>query len=75
MTLVDFLRNQTNVMELCVIRDSGWIVATCWIDHEDLFCIPSHLKDKRVKRDVWDYLLIVNKNNAEMKIPCHYIDV
>lgn len=75
MRLIDFLRDKTNVKELCVIRDSGWIVASCWIDYEDLFYIPSNLVDKVVKKDEWGYLPIVNENNAEIKIPCHYIDV
>lgn len=75
MKLIEFLRNKTNVKELCVIRDSGWIVASCWIDYEDLFYIPSKLVDKVVKKDEWGYLSIVNENNAEIKIPCHYVDV
>ena len=75
MKLIDFLRNKTNVKELCVIRDSGWIVASCWIDYEDLFYIPSRLVDKVVREDEWGYLPIVNENNAEIKIPCHYVDV
>lgn len=75
MRLIDFLRNKTNVKELCVIRDSGWIVASCWIDYEDLFYIPSRLVDKVVEKDEWGYLPIVNENNAEIKIPCHYVDV
>lgn len=75
MKLIDFLRNKTNVKELCVIRDSGWIVASCWIDYEDLFYIPSRLVNKVVKKDEWGYLPIVNENNAEIKIPCHYVDV
>ena len=75
MKLIDFLRNKTNVKELCVIRDSGWIVASCWIDYEDLFYIPSRLVDKVVKKDEWGYIPIVNENNAEIKIPCHYVDV
>lgn len=75
MTLVDFLRTKTQVMELCVIRDGGWRVAACWIDHEDLFYIPSHLRNKIVKNEEWGYLPIVNENNAEMMIRCHYIDV
>ena len=75
MTLKDFLRNKTNAMELCVIRYDGWIVASCWIDYEDLFTIPNNFADKPVKMDEWDYITIVNKNNAEIKIPCHYVDV
>ena len=75
MKLREFLLKKTNVKELCVIRDSGYIVAICWIDYEDLFYIPHKLADKVVKNDEWDYLSIVNENNAEIKIPCHYIDV
>ena len=75
MKLREFLLKKTNVKELCVIRDSGYIVASCWIDYEDLFHIPYKLADKVVKNDEWGYLSIVNENNAEIKIPCHYVDV
>lgn len=77
MTLREFLRTKTNVKELCVIRESGWIVASFWIDYEDLFCgyLDNKLGDKKVKLDSWDYLPIVNGNNAEIQIPCHYIEV
>ena len=75
MKLREFLLKKTNVKELCVIRDSGWIVATCWIDYEDLFAIPNRLANNIVKKDEWGYLSVVNENNAEIKIPCHYVDV
>ena len=39
MKLIDFLLKKTNALELCVIREGGWTVATCWIDYEDLFSI------------------------------------
>lgn len=75
MKLIEFLLKKTNARELCVIRNSGWIVASCWIDYEDLFYVPDDLANKIVKKDEWDYLSIVNENNAEIKIPCHYVDV
>lgn len=75
MKLREFLLKKTNAKELCVIRDSGWIVASCWIDYEDLFYVPHKLADNVVKNDEWGYLSIVNENNAEIKIPCHYVDV
>lgn len=75
MTLREFLRKKTNALELCAIREDGWITATCWIDHEDLFHIPPKLADREVKRDKWEDLTIVNENNASIKIPCHFIDV
>ena len=75
MTLREFLRKKTNVRELCIIRESGWIVTSCWIDYEDLFAVPQQLLQKTIKKDEWGYITIVNENNAEIKIPCHYIDV
>lgn len=75
MTLREFLLEKTNAKELCVIRDDGWIVASCWVDYEDLFAIPNKLADNTVKKDEWGYLPIVNENNAEIKVPCHYVDV
>jgi hypothetical protein len=75
MKLSEFLLHKTKVAELCVIRDSCWIVATCWIDEEDLFRIPRDLADREVKGNKWGYLPIVNENGAEIKVPCHYIDI
>jgi hypothetical protein len=77
MTLREFLRTKTNARELCVIRESGWIVAAFWIDCEDLFCgyLDHKLGERKVKSDCWDDLPIVNENNACIKVPCHYIDV
>lgn len=75
MTLRDFLLKKTNPRELCVVRESGWIIASCWIDYEDLFAIPERLADNLVKNDEWGYLCIVDEHNSEIKIPCHYIDV
>lgn len=75
MKLYDFLRRETNVYELCVICEDGYEVVTCWIDHEDLFIIPSRLANREVRRDYWDVLPIVTENNNKMYIPCHSIDV
>lgn len=77
MTLIEFLRTKTSARELCVICESGWTVATFWIDYEDLFCryVDYKLGERKVRRDYWDYLEIVNENNACIKIPCHYIEV
>lgn len=75
MILRDFLHKKTNAKELCIIREDGWIIVSCWIDYEDLFVIPQNLSQKAVKKDEWGYIGIVNENNAEIKIPCHYIDV
>lgn len=74
-TLRDFLRKKTQVFELCAITDGGWIVATCYIGHEDLFQIPSKLANKKVKSDEWSFINIVDKNGQTIQIPCHYVNV
>lgn len=75
MKLCDFLRHETNVHELCAICEDGYEVATCWIDHEDLFIIPPRLANREIQRNYWDVLPIVTENNNKIYVPCHYIDV
>lgn len=74
-TLREFLLRKTQALELCAITDGGWVVATCYIDHEDLFHIPPKLADKEVKSDEWNGINIVDKNGKAMQIPCHYVNV
>ena len=71
----NFLLHKTKVGELCVIRDSCWIVATCWIDAEDLFVIPPRYADREVKSDSWGLLTVVDEIGTKNKVPCHFIDV
>ena len=77
MKLYEFLQIKTQVNELCVIRDCGWIVATFWIDDEDLFCryIHKELKYAEVKSDSWGLLSTINAIGNPWRIPCHYVDV
>ena len=77
MTLSEFLLKKTQSLELCVIRDGGWIVASCYIDPEDLFHsrLKHELRDMEVKGDVWGAINITLKRGDVIQIPCHYIDV
>lgn len=77
MKLGDFLLHKTNAGELCVITEAGWLVATFWIDHEDLFCrnMPTEMANKKIIHEYWGDLTIVNENNNPVKIPCHFIDL
>lgn len=76
-SLSEFLKHKTEVKELCVIREDGWIVATFWIDYEDLFMryIDNKIGSKPVKKDEWGWLPIVNEDNGNMEVRCHYIDI
>ena len=75
MTLIDFLLHETQALELCAICEGGWVVATVWVDHEDLFASNVHpkLRERYVDCDKWDTLLTVNSKGEKVTVPCHYI--
>lgn len=75
MTVRDFCLYNTQVEELCVIRDSGYIIQQVWIDCEDLFAIHPNYTNKEVKNNCWGELEIITQHGDKIKIPCHYIDV
>lgn len=77
MPLSEFLLKKTNARELCVICVNGWINATFFIDHEDLFVryLSPKLAQMRVKKDYWDTLSIVDAQNKPVEIPCHFVEV
>lgn len=75
MTVREFLLKSTDVKELCVIRDSGYIVMTAWIDYEDLFAIDNHVGSKIVWSDTWGTIPIRNHDGTTVYVDCHYIDV
>lgn len=74
MTVGEFLLRHTKVKELCVIRESGYITATAWIDCEDLFMVHPKIKEKEVKANEWWRLPIITEHGDEIEIPCHVID-
>lgn len=74
MTVREFCLKKTQVGELCVFRECGWIIGSTWIDHEDLFTMSDYIKDKEVKSDEWGTLTITTEHGDEINVPCHYID-
>lgn len=75
MTVREFCLNKTQAHELVVIRDAGWIVASVWIDYEDIFLIPERVKEKEIRQDSWGTLSIATKHGDKIEVPCHYLDV
>lgn len=73
--LRDFLLYGTVCYELCVIRCDGWVVATAWIDDEDLFKVPTEYLDHIVVDDAWGTLVAVKEDGVKQYINCHYIDI
>lgn len=71
-TLNAFLREYTEVHDLCFIRESGWVVASVWIDSEDLFIIHPDLASSTVLSYEYGTIPI---NGSEARLPCTYIDI
>lgn len=74
-TCKEFLLHKTNALQLCVIRDSGWIVETVWIDHEDIFRVSEKTRNQIVKGSEYGELTIRDKTGKQINVPCLYIDV
>lgn len=74
MTVKDFCMKQTQVKELVVIRDCGWIVATAWIDYEDIFRLPKKTSRLEVISDEWGTIDVVTEHGDTISIPCHYVN-
>jgi len=75
MTVYEFCRNKTQIHQLCVIRDSGWIVETVWIDSEDIFRISDNSKKAEVKNTGFGVLPIMTEHGDRIYVPCLYIDI
>ena len=75
MLVKEFLLHHTQIGELCVIRDAGWVCSCAYIDHEDLFVIPEHLAEQEVKIDSWGRLNVTDAHGIHSAVPCHYIDI
>ena len=77
--LTDFLMKRTKALELCAIRNEGYVIFTCWIDHEDIWLIPEKYSSNVVISDEFGELPIVkvleNGDTRTIRVPCHYIDI
>ena len=74
MTDYEFCRNKTQAHQLCVIRDSGGIVETVWIDYEDIFRLSDESKKAEVKNTEFGELSIMTEHGDRVHVPCLYID-
>ena len=83
MKLYEYLRTQTSALELCTITEGGWIVATAWIDHEDLFShhLPRSLADKEVVSTGFKTLTIRDEEHSTrdreviVRVPVRTVEV
>ena len=77
MPLCEFLLHHTKARSLCVITIGGWINATFFIDHEDLFARYLHpdLQRATVKSHRWETLPVVDATGKSSDIPAYFIEV
>ena len=75
--LREFLLHHAQSRELCVITIGGWINATVFVDHEDLFTryLDKELAARTVKSHKWDYLHIVDAAGNPVVAAAHFIEV
>lgn len=74
-TVWEFCFKKTDIHELIVIREDGWIRHTVWIDSEDIFVIHPDYANRRVKSDSWGTLVTRDKDGNRVEVSCHYLDI
>lgn len=74
-TLQEFCLRRTRVGELVVVRDAGYVIASAYIDAEDLFFLPPSLSACQVSSDKWGELRVATEHGDEVGVPCHYVDI
>ena len=74
MTIGEFCLKKTQVGELCVFRDCGYVVGATYIDHEDLFSMNEKIHNTEMKFDEWGTLTVTTEHGDKAGVPCHYID-
>ena len=78
MIVEEYLLKKTEARTLVMIRDSGWVIASAWIDYEDLFAhsLKPELLGKRVKNAEWGTMdLFAGKPNCIQTVKVLFIDV
>ena len=70
-----FLRDETNIGELCVVRLGGYVVRVAYIDSEGLFEANPSFDDHQVTGDSWGTMPVTDRFGNESRAPCHYVDL
>lgn len=74
MTVKEFCLRHTQVGELVVFRESGYIVGVVLIDIEDLFYIPQKFQERTVTNKSWEEVPLTTEHGDTVHVPCHIID-
>ena len=75
MTVIQYCREKTNVSELVIIREGGWVTGAAFIDHEDLFRLPPSIARAEVVDEECGRIRLANRLGGACDAPCIYLDI
>lgn len=75
MTVIQYCREKTNVGELVIIREGGWVTCAAFIDHEDLFRLPPSMAKAEVIGEESGRIRLANRAGGFEDAPCIYLDI
>lgn len=75
MTVIEYCREKTEVGELVIIREGGWVTCAAYIDYEDLFRLPPDIKRREVIGAERGWIKLVSPASGACNAPCVYLDI
>lgn len=75
MTVIEYCREKTEVGELVIIREGGWVTCAAYIDYEDLFRLPPDINRREVIGAERGWIKLVSPASGACNAPCIYLDI
>ena len=75
MTVIEYCREKTEVGELVIIREGGWVTCAAYIDYEDLFLLPPDINRREVIGAERGWIKLVSPASGACNAPCVYLDI
>lgn len=75
MTVIEYCREKTEVGELVIIREGGWVTRAAYIDYEDLFRLPPDINRREVIGAERGWIKLVSPASGACNAPCVYLDI
>lgn len=75
MTVIEYCREKTEVHELVIIREGGWLTCVTYIDCEDLFRLPPNIAHADVIDSSCDHIKVLDHQGTCVSVPCTCLDI
>lgn len=75
MTVIEYCREKTEVHELVIIREGGWLTCVAYIDCEDLFRLPPNIAHADVIDSSCDHIKVLDYQGTYVSVPCTCLDI